>query len=451
MRLKTAFLRQLPYLLVWADDPIVAKQCLADYERDCAALPAQHIHRVSHRFLALGSPFRPMLCQVAEGGVAPEALLRELTAYKLIPLSESDVEGIHAQVQRGSGMRAAKAPWRFATVRLNQNIALYQEAADDRDLSSAFAASWASWKTITKKATANCTARWLQTPLRIELKTFFKAVYRLGDYALEDWSDLKRSLPALAPPVARPPVAYSERLQREYARSVLKRRGVYTLPLLLPSRAHDHAIVPAGAPLQSSGFLCFQVLDPAPAAKKTIRTTTSILDDSSLRSAMQLQFFSQWPQATAEPGNVVVAFASEVKVLDPLALSPWASFRSGLREWTPQVSDIAGCLDLVDGRPAVPTAGVAHPECPALVLLEHLHAHGWQPGRLRQPHLPADSGLQAILYHSPDAAKGKAYLRCLIMLPALFGQGPTGGGNCAKQKRSEHSPAIEHPLGVCGG
>ena len=189
----------------------------------------------------------------------------------------------------GGDARSATLAWRFATGRLDQNVALYEEMRASPNLLASFSSAWRAWKSIPKKAIMLRGHRWLRLPLRICTKLFYTIVYRLGDYALEDWSVLRPLLPAMLPAAPKQVVLYAEHLRRGYLRCVLK-TAVYTLQLYGPAQEHHFALVPADVKEEPTGFLIFQVLDMNPAAKKTIRTTTSVLDPSG-PSAMQLQFF----------------------------------------------------------------------------------------------------------------------------------------------------------------
>jgi hypothetical protein len=61
LQLKMAFLEHLPYLLLRVDLPAVAKQCLADYDRDVEKFGEDQVHRVSRRFLSRSSQYRVMI------------------------------------------------------------------------------------------------------------------------------------------------------------------------------------------------------------------------------------------------------------------------------------------------------------------------------------------------------------------------------------------------------
>ena len=61
--------------------------------------------------------------RVADGEEASPALKAECEAFQLTPLSEAEIEGYHAQVQKlVSRGAAAHPPWIFAQMRLGHNI-----------------------------------------------------------------------------------------------------------------------------------------------------------------------------------------------------------------------------------------------------------------------------------------------------------------------------------------
>ena len=93
-------------VLVFRGDREVAQQCLEAYERDCAAFPKDSIHRVSDKFLAEDSVYRSMVHSVATGGPVPPQLSEALLPYTCIPLSEAEVEGVHARVKK-----LGRCPW----------------------------------------------------------------------------------------------------------------------------------------------------------------------------------------------------------------------------------------------------------------------------------------------------------------------------------------------------
>jgi len=449
LKLKCAFLFQLPYsvVLVFRGDREVAQQCLEAYERDCAAFPKDSIHRVSHKFLAEDSVYRPMVHSVATGGPVPPQLSEALLPYTCIPLSEAEVEGVHARVKKLGRCPGATAAWRFATVRLDQNIALYESCKSQAQWSQHFSSAWSGWKSVTKKAlrrNSQCSMA-LRRPLKIKRKEFYKQVYRLGQHALQDWAPLQGQVPALLPPDAKVAIPYTEQLVREYLSCVLQRGGLYTLPVYGHIPENPLAIVPADAQEESSSFMVFQVLDMSPFTKKLIRTTTSIIAQADVQSAMQLQLFRQWPAEQRSPGRSVVAFAEEIVLRDIIKLAPWHALRSSLQVWKPMMADTEGCLELVEGQVAAPVADLHDPKCPTLALLEHLHAEGWQPGRTRGAHLPGDAvGLQK-LYSAVTSASGKHYLRCLVQLQMLFNR----GGQTNKKRLPDLLSPFAAPSAIC--
>lgn len=80
----------------------IARECMAEYDSAVASGKHDLLHRVSHRLLAPGTPYRNDLQAFSEGGPRPlsdfPAAHNELRAYALAQLAERKIERMHARV-----------------------------------------------------------------------------------------------------------------------------------------------------------------------------------------------------------------------------------------------------------------------------------------------------------------------------------------------------------------
>ena len=125
----------------------------------------------------------------------------------------------------------------------------------------------------------------------------------------------------------------------------------------------------------------FQVVELAHGSHRAKLVPTSVVDDEdtarSASLAVAVQYMSTW---RARPGNVFTCFFDSCPVFkNVLDLAPWPVMRRGMQQWKAEVSDTEGCLDLSSPCRAEPQqVALTDPTCPALMLLDHMHALEWR-------------------------------------------------------------------------
>ena len=141
VKLKFAWLSDVPYLFAEADSPCVAQLILGKWEG-----PAQR-----RETLWMKKNFEADIVRVAGGGQPSQALMAEILIYRTFPLSELVAEGMRRDIQvacdRG---HSVKAPYAFAELRFKANMARVKEALRLEDGARNVCVAWKSFKAVTR-------------------------------------------------------------------------------------------------------------------------------------------------------------------------------------------------------------------------------------------------------------------------------------------------------------
>ena len=154
----------------------------------------------------------------------------------------------------------------------------------------------------------------------------------------------------------------------------------------------------------------FIVVDKGAGRKKAIRSADH--ETAGMAKPVLFQQLEYWPIGTISAPHLV--HKGRPKVVDLLAVAPWAALRHGLRVWKMESS----------GRPAVLMVSGQKPVClpalasrPSVCLLEALHDAGWAQGQ--SP--PAHSLTSPRVFDVTNPIASRAYLACLLELADILG------------------------------
>lgn len=349
VRLRMGWLSQLPYLVVRICEPAVAQQALDQWEAKADMLH----HRVTRRLMhELGDDIRV----VARGGAPSGALRREQRLARLTPLSESSIEGYHAEVQREvCRAHASRLAWVFARLRAVANIDRIAQFASGRRADEVLAYEWNRYKRVVQ-VSRNERAK------RMGGRAFRSLFYRTRDDAVgcvnpsgDRWSS---SLSAKLPP-----------------QSIMHLvRHDYLAKLLTPSCFYTLAVSGTGA--GRFGIVVFQLLTWRSGREHLVDTGAK----PDLRMKAVVQTLTIWRAEGGDrypPVALTVYAAGEPNETDIWSMAAgWTSFRENLRVWSSRDSDNSGCIDLVEPSSVEDGSDVLSIACPVVLRLEALRDRG---------------------------------------------------------------------------
>ena len=195
LRVKTQWAYEPPYLIWQVDRPEMASSFLDIHDQQVRS--GVQPHRVTQHVAGPSSPLRSHMEAFAAGQGMSPLLRSEVLSYQCCMLDDTWVEAVHRDLS-GTG-RKQPMPFRFASLRLGQNLELYDSvsAAERSNLEQVI---WPRWRAIARPATPRIPLRPLWDCPRLSTRAVHSQVYRLGQEALADWvaNLLPPSQPALA-------------------------------------------------------------------------------------------------------------------------------------------------------------------------------------------------------------------------------------------------------------
>ena len=406
------------------DDPAVAALLLQ--EHDDLVANCQRPHRVTEFFCGRGKgSLRPDMEAHAAGQGMSSRLASEVRAYQLCKVDDTWAEAAHRDVSNlTKRATAAKVAYTAASLRLPQTLAMLEKAQP------AFVANFCDfmrkYKAIGQMAARPARAlRSAHKKVRV-LQSF---VYRTDRAGHRDWGmDLDQTLQMLDNrSVQRRSMV--QRLQLEHLASAVSNGDMLSLPcaeILQQVESAPLASVPAllhQGPTAADTF--FQAVDVNAGRKKQLRTAAMGKRHASMAKPILLQRTSVWatrseanaPRQVTEP--LVVFNDGYPEIVDLLDMASWRALRHGLRKWQVGPAQLLGCVALSAPSLASGPSDWRDAGTSALRLLEELAVAGWTRGPAPLHHTP-DSDKQ---FSVADPIARKAYLRCLLSLQQLVGEG----------------------------
>ena len=385
-----------------------------------AAIASGHpVHRVTRHFFE-----NPLLQSDVDrfiaGSPMTQPLYLEVRAYSMCLLDDTVPEAVHRDVSRISVdpfRRHCGLPTRCATLRREQNLCLYKQM---KPLFPDIA--WLQKATAVVQTSAQAAALLKCPRTRGRLKDVAAIVYRIGEHALQDTSQLADAQMRCSLPEGVPRNLLQD-LQLEFLQRTLSPGMLLTIPVGLG--AHNiHSLVarcPAVAGLSieaaSPSINVVKVIDPAVGKKHHVRTSFATALKG-MTCPVTLQPLTVWSRNGSPVESLELAADNPPQTLDFCKLAPWATLRRAIRVWSTEVSDVAGCIHAYNGRPLWDDeSAMVVDELPAIVLMEQLRAEGWTVG---QPSEPYQLG-QPLVYR--PTATNKAYLRCLLQSRDILSAG----------------------------
>ena len=157
----------------------------------------EHHHRVSIHFCSKGVfSLRPRMERSVEIVHLDTHLERRLKMYSKLPMSESDVEGIHRDNtwSKKQGVKR-QIPWASATRTLPFNLSTYDHVCSNKAGLEFFGHCWQRYKSVLQS-----NEKRKYSNVRLSVKGFREKFYRLGEWSLHDLSKIKTTpLPAFVP------------------------------------------------------------------------------------------------------------------------------------------------------------------------------------------------------------------------------------------------------------
>jgi hypothetical protein len=173
----------------WVSEPPYIFANILD--RDWARVWVDHVSSVEealqHRLvIPLNARFGPEIARIADGHTTySEAIVEESRVWGRMPLVSDKAEGYHRSVkQEHDRAPAAKLPFIFATMRLEQNLELanlWCETAEGRDT---FRSNWVNFFRVLQTKSARFLKRKRGGTRAFKLKQ----LYKVDEFARVDWS-----------------------------------------------------------------------------------------------------------------------------------------------------------------------------------------------------------------------------------------------------------------------
>ena len=357
LKLKFAWLSELPWRLWEIKDHVSAAEAVAEYDAQELRDPGR-LHRVSRRLFSLESPLGRDMRAYARGDSLTEDLRRELWGYKLARIDESPVEGIHRDVRDVVQKSRAPPSWWASTLRLRENLAAWEACSSEADRVY-FLRAFRNWTCAVQPRPRE--ARLLR-PCRMKPGDCRDFMYRLRLVSLMDWGPVGAfvSMALPAPPAAR--LSALRAMQCDWMRGVFK-TGCWIAVGDQVDQVH-----------------VWLILDDAPASKKTLGPKAGVgMAVAALMQCFDPLVLESWP--VTEPFEVLPA--QDPRVCDLLHLLPFATIRRTARVCSVAAfAEHPGCTRLqIGGLLSDKQWDVDCPDTPALVLLDMLRQTGWGIGR----------------------------------------------------------------------
>ena len=437
---KFAWVSEPPFLIWQAGKPEVAQQFLEGYDETLreGATP----HRVTAHFAGATSPLRRDMEAHAAGQGMSAKLRAEYLSYRWCMLDDTWVEAGHRDLSGISKRKTgSKMPFRFATLRLAQNMEL-MDSLDTKTLEYFHQVLAPKWRAIARGPGMRLPGPrrgLLDAPLGI--KKVFQAVYRQSSDSRINWSDAFKHVLQPASPAREAPSerSMSDRLKSEFLAMVCQTEASKLICSITVVNSSDASRARAAADVSNAAAILDQsckghhrffqiVVDGQTRRMKQVRGAAhKRMADMSF--PVVIQEYATWAQRGSKVCDVYLEGFPQVK--DLLRVAEWPVLRAGLRFWQQGPSDTSGCIQV-----SAPTSVSEVPwdfrvgPVPTILLLESLAAEGWrQHGQLAplKEHT-VDSDMIFKLSRNPLA--DKPYLQCLVCLPQLlsaaFSALPTG-------------------------
>lgn len=426
--LKFAWVHEPPYIIWAAHNRKIAQQLLDSHDADIQGGRAPH--RVTAHFAGPSSPLRADMEAFVGGADMTAQLYAEVSAYQFCKLDDTWVEASHRDLS-GIGKRkgGSKMPFRFATMRLAQNMQQVDNL--DRDRQATFhEVLMPKWRGIARAAThrqPKCAAKdapWLGA------KSVSNFVYRQHS---ESWMNWTEALKHLLPPADTDDTkdrasTMDHRLKTEFLLMVCQTeygQQMCSLPVVdsvAASRAQAAGDRTAGEAIlvEACGeeWRFFQLLMDGQIRRKKQVRGASFHRMTAMACPVMSQEFAVWAR-----GDVTwtVYPDGQPHIIDLIREAEWPVLRAGLRFWRQGPSPLARCVELsgptlgIDDIPWDIRAGPV----PTVVLLERLHAEGWRKAPpLVQHTLDSPKNLRI----SKNTLAEKHYLQCVLCLPQLLSE-----------------------------
>ena len=413
-RKKLAFLDRIPFLIARIDEPEVRPRILQQWEEAAEA----DRDAVSAEFLEEGSPLRRQIDRmIPEQCVLEPELMQEVQSLRDIPFIDVVCEGPHAAAHRvGLGSRAARWAWIASSIRVQQNLADAQRLA--AETGADMQKLWNKWKSViqTSKRSANRNSK-------IRHHVFYDQLYRM--------SSMKEFGSHLAEAGGAPGVDGEDDdddvvADEEETPAVAELPGgTFTSSLneFLDDAcaAHSYITVPA-AEGSDVALKCFQVLH---------KRRKHILPEGKTHRAVEqadewcIQAMEIWRGHAAAVDSTrldVFALCGPSNQLAAVLFGITAAQRSMVKVWTPEQSDLQGCISLQSPAPVCSRKMLNDKNIPVLCLADALQAKGFHEKHELVVHKPASLALH---YDCRHLSSKRSYLQAVLAQDQLFAKGVT--------------------------
>ena len=423
--LKFAWVKEPPYLIWNADRPEVAKQFLDHHDADIR--DRRSPHRVTAHFAGTSSLLRRDMEELAAGRGMTARLREEILSYQFCKLDDTWVEASHRDLS-GIGRRkpGSKMPFRFATLRLDQNLRCIDDL--DPDTSQLFHTIFTDkWRGIAR-------APGLRRPQRLVIdapwagvKDILAVVYRQRSENWLNWTAAFKDVLDPSGPAEVASMAISDRMKVEFLNLVWDTpfgQQVCSLPVV--SAAAAARARAAGDVAEATAILTeaccgnlhfFRIIMGGQVRRKKLVRGAAFKRMIGMSAPVMMLQFGPWAHRGADSWDVYPE--GSPAMTDFLHLAEWPVIRAGLRSWKQGPSDTSGCVQLSGPAMAVNDIpwDIRSGPVPTVILLGQLVAQGWRKGALLTEHT-LDSPQTLRISNNPMAHK--AYLQCILCLPALL-------------------------------
>lgn len=475
LRIKTQWAHEPPFLVWQCDKPEVASSFLDMHDQQVRS--GGQPHRVTQHFAGPTSPLRSHMEAFAAGQHMSAILRSEVLSYQCCMLDDTWVEAVHRDLS-GTGRKKpmAKMPFRFASLRLGQNLELYDSvSASERNAFEKVI--WPRWRAIAREATPRIPLRPLWDCPRLSTREVRIQVYRLGQAALVDWAASLPPLTSARGPTGEPGASpeWANLLQSDFLMTLLELLGPEPV-LSIPSQEDSWSPNPSPATTQQLRF--FQVVLGAEVRrKKQLRTAWSTRMGGMVCPSM-IQNMAIWANRGGDTWDVYPDGNPDLE--DLARCAPWKMLRCDMSFWSLVPADTAGCVQCGNPKKVMDISwDLRNGPVPLVVLLEYLARAGWKRASSAKDS-PAMHTLETprVMHLSGSTMQDKAFLQCLACLedilspslpslatgqPAAYYQKilqsqleqavhlPTCPGSSNHEARardsSEEEPVLEHPAG----
>ena len=415
LRIKTQWAHEPPFLIWQVDKPEVARSFLDMHDQQVS--DGGQPHRVTQHFAGSTSRLRRHMEAFAAGHGMSPWLRAEVTSYQCCILDDTWVEAVHRDLS-GTGRKKAMSmmPYRFATLRLGQNLELCEglSATERHALEQVI---WQRWRAIARPATPRIPKRPLWDCQKMSIRAVRTQVYRLGQAALVDWAS---TLPPLTnvhgeTPETRASPRWAKALQWDFMNTLVEFLGNESV-LSIPDQEDSSLPNPSTATTQRF----FQVVMGAEVRrKKQLRTAWSTRIASMAYPAM-VQNMAIWSRRGDDTWDVYPDGHPDVE--DLVRCAPWRQVRADMAVWTLVPADTAGCVSLGSPQKVMDIPwNLRTGPVPLVVVLEHLARAGWQRASSAKDSLAIHTlDTPKVMYLCGRNAQDKAYVQCLACLEDIL-------------------------------